>query len=43
MNELFICQWCGYIEEVVITDENIASVRQCACCSKEEVESLFSE
>ena len=30
MNELFICQWCGYIEEVVIADENITSVRQCA-------------
>lgn len=42
MNELFICQWCGYVEEIVIPDESALGLRQCSCCNKEEVESLFS-
>ncbi|GIO06452.1 hypothetical protein J31TS6_24800 [Brevibacillus reuszeri] len=43
MNELFICQWCGYVEEIVISDESAPGLLQCSCCRKEEVDSLFAE
>lgn len=43
MIELFICQWCGYVEERIVDQEGDELLLHCACCSKEVVESLFSE
>ncbi|MGG4439490.1 hypothetical protein [Brevibacillus fortis] len=42
MIQLFICQWCGYVEEQELPEECQESVFQCTCCSMEEVESLFT-
>ncbi|MFS0915676.1 hypothetical protein [Brevibacillus sp. 179-C 1.1 NHS] len=41
MIQLFICQWCGYVEEKELPEESEESLFRCACCSMEEVESLF--
>ncbi|WP_257790214.1 hypothetical protein [Brevibacillus formosus] len=42
MIQLFICQWCGYVEEKELPEECQEGVFHCTCCSMEEVESLFT-
>ncbi|MFI8711229.1 hypothetical protein [Brevibacillus brevis] len=42
MMQLFICQWCGFVVEKEQLEECQEGVFHCACCSMEEVESLFT-
>ncbi|EJL40104.1 hypothetical protein BAG01nite_03860 [Brevibacillus agri] len=42
MVQLFICQWCGYVEERELSGESEEGLVRCVCCSTEEVESVFA-
>ncbi|HBZ80326.1 sarcosine oxidase delta subunit [Brevibacillus sp. 1238] len=42
MVQLFICPWCGYVEEKEVPEESEAGIVTCACCNMAEVESVFA-
>ncbi|KZE47356.1 hypothetical protein AV540_19855 [Brevibacillus parabrevis] len=42
MVQLFICQWCGYVEEKELPEEREEGIVTCACCNTPEVDSVFA-
>ncbi|WP_314306407.1 hypothetical protein, partial [Brevibacillus parabrevis] len=42
MVQLFICPWCGYVEEKELPEESEAGIVTCACCNTAEVEGVFA-